>query len=307
MRLVRMARLAPLPDNRGVFAYAVPYILVASLQYQFAKDGLQYISPLLFMGIRYLVASAICFAIVRSFRPILNRDTFLLGLFAFISSGFWAVGLQYVSAGQSAVLSYTMPLFAIPLSVVLLKEGTTRFGALGAAIGFAGVATYGYALSGVGGSPIGIAFSVTNAFFWGLYTVYYRKLKGQDPVRTVATQFLVGGLLFVPFSAFGFYLNPAPALFIDLGYVTAIGGAASLLLWNAMTRVESIGKVTTLAFGVPATSVVIQALLTGEIPTTVEIAGVAIMFVGIYISRLRPGRVLVAPPTEGPATPVAPT
>jgi len=119
-------------------AYTVPYVLVASLQYTFAKDGLQYVDPFVFMGLRYMIASTICFAIARNFRPILNRDTLLLGVFAFLSTGLWVLGLQYVSAGQSAVLSYTMPLFAIPLAVLILKEGTTRFGTAGALIGFAG-------------------------------------------------------------------------------------------------------------------------------------------------------------------------
>jgi drug/metabolite transporter (DMT)-like permease len=291
---------APMSTKRSMFAYALPYVLVASLQYQFAKDGLQYVNPLVFMGIRYLIASTICFAIAKNFRPILNRDTLLLGVFAFVSSAFWALGLQYVSAGQSAVLSYTMPLFAIPLAVLLLREGTSRFGAFGALVGFVGVATYGLALSDVGGSTTGIVFSVINAFFWGLYTVYYRKLRNQDPVRTVATQFFIGGLLFLPFFPFVFFLNPTPGFFIDLGYVSVIGGAITLLLWNAMARMESIGRVTTLAFAVPATSVVIQAIVTGEIPTPVEILGVAIMFAGIYISRLRPGKVLAAPAAVAP-------
>jgi drug/metabolite transporter (DMT)-like permease len=284
--------------KRGMAAYALPYVLAASLQYTVAKDGLQYADPFVFMGIRYFIASTICFAIARNFRPILNRDTLLLGVFAFFSTAFWAVGLQYVSAGESAVLSYTMPLFAIPLAVLILKEGTTKFGAIGALIGFAGVATYGLALTDVGGSTLGIVLSVTNAFFWGLYTVYYRKLKNQEPVRTVATQFFIGGLLFIPFLPFTFYLNPTPLFFIDLGYVSVAGGAITLLLWNAMVRMESIGRVTTIAFAVPATSVVIQALLTGQLPTPVEILGVAVMFAGIYISRIRPGRVLAPPEPE---------
>jgi drug/metabolite transporter (DMT)-like permease len=291
--------------KRGMAAYALPYVLAASLQYTFAKDGLQYADPFVFMGIRYFITSTICFAIARNLRPIVNMDTFLLGVFTFLSTAFWAVGLQYVSAGQSAVLSYTMPLFAIPLAVLILKEGTTRFGTIGALIGFAGVATYGFALVDVGGSTLGIALSVTNAFFWGLYTVYYRKLKNQEPVRTVATQFFIGGLLFIPFFPFTFYLNPTPSFFIDLGYVSVVGGAITLLLWNAMARMESIGRVTTIAFGVPATSVVIQALLTGQLPTPVELLGVAVMFAGIYISRIRPGRVLAPPEPEHAVLPDA--
>jgi drug/metabolite transporter (DMT)-like permease len=72
-----------------------------------------------------------------------------------------------------------------------------------------------------------------------------------------------------------------------------------------MARMESIGRVTTIAFGVPATSVVIQALLTGELPTPIEILGVAVMFVGIYISRIRPGRVLAPPEPERAVLPDA--
>ncbi|MGA2664078.1 MAG: EamA family transporter [Nitrososphaerales archaeon] len=289
--------------KRGIAAYAIPYVVFASLQYQFAKDGLNYVDPLVFMGVRYLIAAAVCFAIARDFRPILNRDTFLLGLFAFLSSALWALGLGYVSAGQSAVLSYTMPLFAIPLAVVILKEGTTRFGTVGALIGFSGVSIYSLALANVGGSGPGIALSVANAFFWGLYTVYYRKLRGQEPVRTVATQFFIGGLLFLPFFPFTFRLDPAPGFFIDLAYISVVGGAVMLLLWNAMARLESIGRVTTLAFAVPAASVAIQALITGELPTSLEVLGVAVMFVGIYISRILPGRVLVAPEGAREETP----
>ncbi len=282
--------------KRGMFTYALPYVLASSLTYQFTKDGLQYVDPIVFMGIRYLLASAICFAIVRSFRPIVNRDTVLLSFFTFLSSTFWATGLVYVSPGQSAVLSYTMPLFAIPLAALILKEGTSKLTAAGTLIGFAGVATYGSALSYAGGSLLGIVFTVMGAVFWGLYTVYYRKLKNQDPVRTVATQFLIGGLFFLPLFPFTFHLNPASGFFIDLGYVALVGGALSLLLWNALARIESIGRITTVAFAVPATTVIIQALLTGEIPSPVEVAGVGVMFAGIYISRLRPGRVRAARP-----------
>ena len=282
--------------KRGIFTYAIPYVLIASFQYQFVKDGLQYADPFTFMCIRYFIASALCFAIARGFRPILNRNILMLSFVTFLSTAFWAVGLQYVSAGQSAVLSYTMPLFAIPLAALILKERATRFGTMGALIGFAGVATYAYALSNVGGSTVGILLSVTNALFWALYTVYYRKLKNLDPTQTVATQFLIGGLFFLPFLPFSFQLDLTPVFLADLGYVAIVGGTASLLLWNAMARMESIGRVTTIAFAVPAVALVIQAALTGEIPTPVEVLGVAVMFVGIYISWMlseRPGKIAV--------------
>jgi len=266
---------------------------MASFQYQFAKDGLKYVDPVTFMGIRYLMAGAICFVIAKNFRPILNRDTLLVSLFTFISSGLWIYGLVYVSPDQSAVLSYTMPLFAIPLSMVLIKENASRLIWAGAIIGFLGVAVYSFALTTSGGSVVGQALSVGNAFFWALYSVYMRKLRVQDPVRTVATQFFLGGLFYLVMMPFTFYVDPTPEFFADLGYVTVIGGVISLLVWSAMLRLESVGRITTLIFAVPATTVVIQSALTRQFPTLLSVAGICVMFTGIYVSRLKSGREIV--------------
>jgi drug/metabolite transporter (DMT)-like permease len=276
-------------ESRRLAVYLIPYILMSSFQYQFAKDGLKFIDPLTFMGLRYLIAGTICFTIARNFRPILNKNTVLLSLFTFLSSALWATGLTYVSPAQSAVLSYTMPLFAIPLSILLLREYATRLVWTGAIIGFFGVVIYGIALTSSGGSLLGVALSVSNALFWALYSIYYRKLMNQNPVQTVATQFFLGGLMFFPFVPFTFFLNPTPAFFIDLGYVSLIGGVLTLLVWNALVRTDTIGRVTTLVFAVPAASVMIQSALTRELPSPLEIAGICVMFAGIYVSRLRFG------------------
>ncbi len=276
-----------MPEQRKLLAYLIPYVLMSSLQYQFAKDGLKYVDPMTFMGIRYFIAAAICFVIARNYRPILNRDTVLLSFFTFLSSAIWIYGLEYVSPAQSAVLSYTMPLFAIPQSVLLLKERVTPLVWTGAIVGFTGVAIYGLALVSSGGSILGAVLSFGNAFFWALYSVYIRKLRVQNPVRTVATQFFLGGIFFLPFIPFTFFLMPTVGFFVDLGYVSFIGGVLSLLVWSVMLRMETVGKITTLVFAVPATTVIIEAVLTGQLPTGASILGICVMFAGIYVSRLK--------------------
>lgn len=180
-----------------------------------------------------------------------------------------------------------MPLFAIPLSVILLKERTRALGWVGAFLGFIGVAIYGLAITSSGGSAFGASLTVANAFFWALYTVYYRKLAAQDPFRTVATQFFVGGLLFLPFVPFTYSLSPTPEFFVDLAYVSLAGGVASLLLWIFLLRLDNVNRITTLVFAVPAASIIIQALLTSELPTIFSLVGVGVMFAGIYVSRLQ--------------------
>ena len=265
---------------------------MATFQYQFGKDGLKYVDPMTFMGVRYVLAGVVCFAIARNFRPVLNKDTLLVSFFMFSSSAFWIFGLQDVSPAQSAVLSYTMPLFAIPLSMVLIKEKASRLVWAGAIIGFLGVAVYSFALTTEGGSIIGQMLTVANAVCWALYSVYMRKLRVQDPVRTVGTQFTFGGLLYLLFVPFTFSLDPTPQFFVDLGYVTFIGGVASLIVWSLMLRLETVGRITTLVFAVPATSVIVQSLLTRQLPTPLSLAGICVMFTGIYVSRIKSERQL---------------
>ncbi len=108
--------------------YLVPYVLISTFQYSVAQDGLKYSSPFVLMGLRYLIASLILFGVVRSFRPIVNKDTVLLSILTFASSGFWILGLEYVSTSESAVLSYTMPLIAIPMSYLILSEKASHRG-----------------------------------------------------------------------------------------------------------------------------------------------------------------------------------
>jgi drug/metabolite transporter (DMT)-like permease len=283
-----------MPDSRRLMAYLIPYVVMTTFQYQFVKAGLAYADPLTFMCLRYLIAGACCFVLARGFKPILNRDMALLSVFTFISSALWAYGLVYVSAAQSAVLNYTMPLFAIPLSIVLLREHAAGAVWAGALVGFVGVAIYSLALTSAGGSLLGALLSVGNAFFWALYSVYYRRLKHQDPVRTVATQFSIGGLLYIPFIPFTFHLDPSPAFFIDLGYVSIFGGVLALVIWNLLIRMDTIGKITTLVFAVPVLSVIVQAVLSDQLPTPLSIVGVGVIFSGIYISRLRFARQPVA-------------
>ena len=136
--------------SRSLYAYAIPYVIIASLQYPFAKDGLRYADPLTFMAARFLIGAFTTFLFARSFRPRVNRDTVLLSLFTATSTLLWIYGLQRVSPAQSAVLSFTMPLFAIPITHVVLNERASRLGWAGTLLGFVGVTVYGLTLGGSG-------------------------------------------------------------------------------------------------------------------------------------------------------------
>ena len=272
--------------SRSLYAYAIPYVIIASLQYPFAKDGLRYADPLTFMAARFLIGAFATFLFARSFRPRVNKDTVLLSLFSAASTLLWIYGLQRVSPAQSAVLSFTMPLFAIPITYLVLNERASRLGWAGTILGFVGVTVYGLTLAGSGATLLGAVLTMGNAVFWASYTVYYRKTRSQDAAATVGTQLLIAGTLFAVFTPITFAVNVTPEFLLDVGYVSVFSGFASFLLWSGMLRRERVGKVTTLAFAVPAMTTLIETIQTGVMPGLATLAGICIMFLGIYLSRI---------------------
>ena len=265
--------------------YLVPYVLISTFQYQIAQDGLKYSSPFLLMALRYLIASLLLFAVVGSFRPIVNKDTILLAILTSASSLFWILGLEYVSPSESSVLSYTMPLIAIPMSVLLLSERASTREWTGAGIGFVGVLIYSVVvLESEALSVIGAVLTVLNAFFWAMYTIYYRKLKNQVPTTTVATQLLFGAFLFFLITPLGYRIDATPHFWFDLFYLSVPAAAGTLLLWNALVRLNRIGKTSTLIYSTPVAVTMVQYAETSILPLPISLAGLCLMIFGIYIS-----------------------
>ena len=272
--------------------FLLPYVVFTAFSYFFAKDGLVFASPFVFMGLRYLIAGAMLLSISR--RIILTRSLLFLSAVTVTSTVFWAYGLLYVSPSESAVLSYSMPLFSLPIAFLLVSEKPSRMEILGIVIGFAGVLIYGIPLFS-GFTLVGMVLTVINAFFWGTFTVFYRKLKDQDPVAVNATQFIVGAGIMLALSPLDFHLRITTGFLIDLAWMGTLGGALQFLLWNYMIRISKVNRITVLAFSVPIFTVVLEAFMTSRIPGIFSIAGVVVMFTGIFLSRMRGGISVVVP------------
>ena len=269
--------------NKTLARWLVPYVVIASLQYQFTKDGLYYASPFVLMTIRY-VFTGIIFYFLGGRRIALDRDALLVAVFSSASTLLWAVGLTYVSAGDSAVLSYTMPLFSIPIAYIVIRERVVFRELLGALVGFSGVVVYSLTLSH-GSQPIGAAFTLVGAVAWAAYSVYYRKLRAREPGPILTTQFLVGslpgaiGCLFYP------QISPGINLLVDVVYIVLFSGVILFALWNGLMRRGRVGRITTLAFAVPAMTILIDSIRTLSYPSALAIIGGVVMFVGIFIAN----------------------
>ena len=269
--------------NTTLARWLVPYVIFAALQYQFTKDGLSYASPFVLMTFRYVFTGVIFYFLGGRKIP-LDRDTLLVAGFSSISTLLWAVGLDYVSAGDSAFLSYTMPLFSIPIAFVVIREKVLHRELLGALVGFSGVLVYSLTLNH-GSQPVGAFITLVGAVFWAAYSAYYRKLRNRDPMPTLTTQFLVGSIPCVVGSVFYPQISPGINLLIDLVYIVLFSGVVLFFLWNGLLRRGRVGRITTMAFAVPAMTILIDSIRTLTLPSFLAVIGGVMMFVGVFIAN----------------------
>jgi drug/metabolite transporter (DMT)-like permease len=235
------------------------------------------------MTFRY-VFTGVIFYFLGGRKISLDRDALLVAGFSSASTLLWAVGLGYVSAGDSAVLSYTMPLFSIPIAFAVIREKVLGRELLGAVVGFSGVVVYSLTLNH-GSQPLGAMFTLIGAVFWAAYSVYYRKLRNRAPIPVLATQFLVGSIPGAVGSVFYPQITPGINLLIDLFYIVLFSGVILFVLWNGLLRRGRVGRITTMAFAVPAMTILIDSIRTLTPPSFMAIIGGVMMFFGVFIAN----------------------
>jgi drug/metabolite transporter (DMT)-like permease len=196
--------------------------------------------PFVLMAGRYIVVGII-FCFIGGRKIPTDRDAQKVALYASVSTLLWAVGLQYVSPGDSAVLSYTMSLFSIPIAYFSINEKVSPREVFGAILGFSGVIIYSITLSH-DSVLFGAIITILNAVFWAAYSVYYRKLKDREPAPILRTQFLLVSIPFIIGSIIFPKVNPTVNFFIDFGYIIFFMGLVQYFLWNKLLRLGRVDE-----------------------------------------------------------------
>lgn len=109
---------------------------------------------------------------------------------------FIGYGLTMLPAGRSAILAYSMPIWAVLLSVFILHERLTRRRLLGLVLGMVGMALLiGGEFTVMRVSPLGAILVLGAAFGWALGTVLMKRYPMRlGTTALTAWQLLIGGL-----------------------------------------------------------------------------------------------------------------
>lgn len=292
-------RRSSLRDRRLAEIGVLAAVLVWSANFVVAKASIAVFGPLTFTALRYLVAVATLFLVVRwrmgAIRWPAGNGLVLIGLGVLGFGGYqvlWTVGLTQITAGDSALLIAASPVLTALFAGVVGIDRLTPPRLAGACIAFAGVAVVvvaGHELA-LGASLSGDLLTLAAAVLWAIYTTAgARMLRVVDPLQATAWSLLGGTLVLVPLGALEAIAQPpsgvTPIALVGILYSGALAaGIANVLVFNAI-RLLGPTRVSATQFLVPAGAVLLGAAFLAEPVGLAQVAGGVIIVGGVSLTR----------------------
>jgi drug/metabolite transporter (DMT)-like permease len=225
-----------------------------------------------------------------------------------LSSGLNAVAMRHVASSESALLNASSALW-IPLlgaAGVRAHPLTLRVGT-GIAVGCAGLALLLWPKAGFSLRDLGWQLVVVGACFaWAVGTVYYRGARTTTPtLMFIALEMLLGGLMM---GSVGFTLGEGPQWRFDgpglaaLGFLMLFSSCFAYTAFAYLTQHTTPARLSTYAYVNPAIAAVVGWALLGERLAASQLAGTAVILLGVVIVSLPDGGTTA--PGAGPAEPI---
>lgn len=286
--------------GRALIAYLLVCVFWGST-YLAIRIGVRDLPPLLFAGVRFLIAGALLALIVfatgdrlpRRFRD--WRIQGITGVLLLLSGNavlVWAE--QFVESGPASVFLAAVPLWVAFFDAVV-PGGATIFTwrvGVGFGLGFLGSAL----LAGISPGQLlsidlkgPVALTLASAS-WALGTVYSKRNKTDTtPFASSAMQMLVGGALIV---ALGFLLGEGPSWRFEtrsmaaLVYLILFGSIVGYTAFAYALRHGSPTVVGTYAYVNPVVAVILGALILHEAITIRTVAAMVLILGAVLMIQL---------------------
>lgn len=247
------------------------------------------LASLLFLGV--LALSGEGFKVDR-------RDLWKIAGLGFIGTTVYQVlfiqGISLTPASTTSMITPMTPVFIALLSYFFKLEKIHWAAWIGIGVSFLGVYIILLAQNGSAhftwAAMRGGLFLLAANFFWALYTVFSKPLLGRIPALKMAvltTAF--GTLFFLPFGIPAVLRIPRGSVSAATWGAVAYGAILAIVLgfYLYYRSVQKLGNTKTGIYSNlnPVFAVVFAALVLGEKITTLQVAGGAVVFLGLYLTR----------------------
>ena len=277
-------------------------VLTWAANYPVTKYGIAQLDIFVFNAIRYVVASLLLALLFRATRstwaPVGAGDWLKLLRAGFIASVLYQIafitGLSMTTAGNSAVLMATSPLWTVLISARMHREPVDRQLWIGMILSLAGVvmiiAGSGKKFAWGETDMLGDVICLGAAILWALNTNLQKPLLGRySPIQLTLIMMTIG--------AVGLSLVALPAA-LKMSW-TAVewprygaavwSGSFSIAIANIIwsTGVQRLGPGRTGSFQnlIPVVALVIAYFFLEEVPLKIQLAGTVVTLLGVWYAR----------------------
>src|SRR6478735_1597294 len=283
------------PARRNAVLLLAVLSLIWSYNWIVMKQVLQHSGPVEFAAWRSGLGTMVLFAVLAwrgALRPPPLGPVVLIGLAQTL--GFQAlVQLALVTggAGKTALLSYTMPFWAVLVAWIVLRERPSRTQAASLAIAFAGLVLVLEPWHGVGALAPAL-LAIAGGLAWAIGMVLSKQLflrGGIDVLALTAWQMLAGALGLV---ALAIFVPERPidwsgAFLAALAYNALLATGLAWLLWSWLVQrlPTTVAGLSSLA--IPMLGVLFAWAVLGETPSPAETAGIVLVAAALALVSLR--------------------
>lgn len=279
-------------------AFAVLYLVWGS-SFVATKIMVTDLPPLLAAGLRFTTAGLLLAIVAAALgaRPPKSRIEWrhalvMGGLMVVVSNGINNVAMQYVASNQSALLNASAAFWIAILGTVGSRGHAlpvrTR---IGLAIGFLGVVLILWPRGGFSASNLGWQLAIlAGCIGWAGATLYHRIAKPATPaLMFTSMQMLVGGLLT---TMIGLAAGDAAEWrftvpgHLALLYLTLFSSCLAYTAFAYLLPRTTPARLGTYAYVNPVVAAVVGWLLLGETLSGVQLAGSAVIVLGVALVTL---------------------
>ena len=265
------------------------------------KIGLEYAPPLVFGGLRALIAGLVLLAVGASLRaPLLpsRRDGWRLALLAVTATtstyGAMFASPAHMAAGLASVLGNMQPLLVLVLGALFLAERLTRGKILALVAGLVGVGLILYpaltASAGSRGATTGSLLAIGASAGAAVGSVVVKRIRVRPGlVALTGWQLAIGSaplLIVAAWQPGGLAIEWTPTFVVTLLFLALLGTALPTTLWFWLLQGEDAGRLSMFLFLIPVLGLGLGAVAFGERIGVLEGAGVLVIVLGLVaVSR----------------------
>jgi drug/metabolite transporter (DMT)-like permease len=275
------------------------FVIMWGSGYLASKTGMQYAAPFTFLTLRYLTG-VICLIpwilLSRPAWPADRREFFHICVAGLLMHAIYLSGSHYaqylgMSAGITALLLATQPLFTAVFAHRIMGERLAWAQWFGVALGLAGVALIVWHKVDVqavtAGSLLAVTISLASITTGSLYQRAF--CKSADLRSSALIQFALSLVVLAPLGLAieGFVIRWSWAMVLSILFLVVFASILAVNAFHTLMRRGQAAKVTSLVLLTPIVAVLLEWLMFDVVPTWLSIAGIAITCAGVVLVTRR--------------------